>query len=258
MKIYNFLLKLKFYFKWIFGLIKEAKTQNRELLFSEEFETIDKTKWNHCFPWGAFNGPNQLNTEYKNIEVNNSIATFWVKPESGIFEDWSGKHVYEITKAHLDTKTLFNYTPIDFPNSRIEVRLKTPSNKNIFPVFWTLSEEHDNSCIEPEIDIVEYVEKRYSMTYHWGTNYSDDHHFDPSSFCSKIDFSKKFYTFAVEINEKYLKWYINNELCKVLKFKKNKMKSPIYLILEVSANSDIDLSELPNGEMQIGWVRVYK
>lgn len=267
MRIYNFLLNIRFLLKSFFVKIKfsEKYIHGRELTFEENFDLpdIDLSKWNTQFNWETHT-PAKIVSE--NIEIKNSVAKFLVKNEVGEISGWWGTSNYNFTRPHLDTKGKFEQM-----YGRFECKAKVTNIKGLFPAFWTLSNEHlvnGIHSIKPEIDIFEHfnnsAKKQIGCSLHYGITYDMPDSKRTTSYLRWIDFSNKWAVYAAEWTKESIKWYINGELVKV--FKISSMKDyekpivPMYIIINEGIRTESVLlknkDKLPDG-VEVDWIRVY-
>lgn len=279
----NFLIGLMFTLKWIFGFIKPTKQlysyrKDRKLIFHDEFNNpiLDKNKWRNGEDFLKLNrNVSSLAKTDSNMIINKSIAKFIVKEEKGTYQNWDGPFDYNYTHSVISTDGKFEHT-----YGRWESCIKVSNNKRLWPAFWLLSvpwvddrrKQENKYSILPEIDIIEHFGgenrkyKNMQFTYHYGQSYEKGEHFQLPTSIKRLNFSKDFFIYSIEWTEKYIKWYINDELVKVLRFKRFKHKNdiankPAFIIVNDIVNSeygDIYKSEyqLPDG-MEVDWVRVY-
>lgn len=279
----NFLIGLIFTLKWVFGFIKPTKKlhfyrKNRKLIFNEDFNNpkLDEIKWNKGEDFFKVNrNASSLAMTDSNMIINRSIAKFIVKEENGVYQNWDGKFNYNYTHSIITTEKKFEHT-----YGRWEACIKVSNNKRLWPAFWLLSAAwEDNRKNEknkfnnlPEIDIIEHFGgenrkyKNMQFTYHYGQSYDNDKHFQLPTSIKRLNFSKDFFIYSIEWTEKHIKWYINNTLVKILRFKQFKhindmANKPAFIIINDVIHykcGDIYKTDyqLPDG-MEVDWVRVY-
>jgi len=282
----NFFIGLFFILKWRFGYIKDtyylsAFRENRRLTFSDDFnrDYLDITKWNYPYGWGKTDTRvSSYSKSEENIMIHNGKIKLNVKKESGISNDWYEPVPYTYTHSSIDTNNKFFQT-----YGRWEASIKVANNKRLWPAFWLLTKtwqddrrkgyNGNKDNIMPEIDIFEHFggeNNKYKdmiFTYHCGASYDKSEHIFFPTHIKHLNFSRGFLVYSIEWTEDYIKWYVNDSLVKVFRFKylsdkRDIANKPCYIILDDIVNwENGDKYEkkytLPDG-MEVDWVRVYQ
>lgn len=272
-------------FKWKkkLGLIKKATDdyiEDRDLTFSEDFnEPLDEQIWNYTQPtWNQYMPAQKTLFTKDSCIIKDSILTFMVKKEHGHHEGWDGNGDYEYKTGAIHTNYANEYGIKGFSQKfgRFELKAKPSNIRGTWGAFWLLSHRLDiptKTEILPEIDIIENFggeaknQKNLDLqfTVHYGSEYNSPDKRSDFSFVKNVNFSDEFYIFALEWDEKKIKWYINDNLVKVSSFKKmSVLDRPLYnmfIVINDCARPEF-MSEMKEGEsfegMKVDWVRVYQ
>jgi beta-glucanase (GH16 family) len=123
-------------------------------------------------------------------------------------ECWYGRCRY--TSARITTQDLYEFT-----YGKVEARIKLPFGQGIWPAFWLLGYNIDDvgwpQC--GEIDIMEHLGKRPTMVHGnvHGPGYSGVGGIDDYKLPQDQLFRDDFHIFAVEWDEKEMRWYVDGE-----------------------------------------------
>ncbi len=264
-----------------------TKKTSWELVWKDEFdgESLDKTKWNyweHNNPWNSGNYVNEkgeLVDQYgfkvkhyylrDNVKIKEGNLVIVLKKEADKTVKINGedrKILYSSGAVH--TKDLFTVH-----EGKIEMRAAMPKGVGVWPAFWTWPADYSQAVGSPakeEIDIVETYGDRPDLVT--GTAHALKADNTYASFTGKDLKLRKsedltnFNIYAVEWNEKEIKWYFNGRHYKTLSMKKvrkqtdNTFKMPHFLMINVALQNktgeDGDIY-FPT-EMKVDYVRVYK
>ncbi len=170
-----------------------------KLVFNDDFNTIDRTKWNVRNNSWANNEESIVTSRSNNVFVSNGALTLRAIKESYTV----GSTTKQYTSGYLDTigRESWQY-------GRIEMRAKLPAAQGMWPAFWL----RDNTN-KGELDIMEAVgglNTKTVQTIHQSTDggMGKSGHEDvlPSG-----DFTG-WHTYAVEREPGSVKWYVDNRL----------------------------------------------
>jgi beta-glucanase (GH16 family) len=183
-----------------------------KLVFVDEFEGAagslpDAAKWVFETGGGGFG--------------NNELQYYTARPENAALdgqgkliltaraEPYMGSHY---TSARLKTAGKFEHT-----YGRYEARLRIPKGQGIWPAFWLLGADIGKNTWPAcgEIDIMENIGKEPTLvhgTLH-GPGYSGGNGIGKSAeLPAKLAFSDDFHEFAVEWEDKSVRWYVDGAL----------------------------------------------
>lgn len=170
-----------------------------KLVFNDDFNTIDRTKWNVRNNSWANNEESIVTSRSNNVFVSNGALTL-----RAIHESYTvGSTTKQYTSGYLDTigRESWQY-------GRIEMRAKLPAAQGMWPAFWL----RDNTN-KGELDIMEAVgglNTKTVQTIHQSTDggMGKAGHEDilPSG-----DFTG-WHTYAVEREPGVVNWYVDNRL----------------------------------------------
>lgn len=153
---------------------------NRKLIWHDEFNCLDTTKWNRE-DWASDKNNELQYYSPTNISINNGFLHIISKKEK-----FKGR---EFTSGALTTKDKFEVL-----YGKVEIRAKLPAGQGIFPAFWMIT---DNEKSLPEIDTVEMLGQKPTeiwMVVHW---YDNRLRSNSTSFIGP-NFSQSFHTFSIE------------------------------------------------------------
>jgi beta-glucanase (GH16 family) len=170
-----------------------------KLVFNEDFNSIDRTKWNVRNNSWARNEESIVTSRSANVFVSNGALTLRAIKESYTV----GSTTRQYTSGYLDTigRESWQY-------GRMEMRAKLPTAQGMWPAFWL----RDNTNLG-ELDIMEAVGGRVNstvQTIHQSTNgdmaKAGHEDFLPSGT------SATWHTYAVDREPGWVKWYVDDRL----------------------------------------------
>ena len=258
-----------------------------ELVWRDEFDEnkMDTSKWSYWEngnPWNSGNYMDEngeLVDQYgfkakqyylrDNVKFENGYLVITVKKEDNKTVKIDGKDrkiLYSSGAIH--TKDKFSVH-----EGKIEMRATMPEGIGTWPAFWTWPEDYSQASNIPakeEIDVFEiYGDNLQRVT---GTAHALKADNTYASFIGndlkikKNEDLTRFNTYAVEWDEKEIKWLFNGRVYKRLSMKKvgksseNIFKLPHFLMINVALQNktgeDGDV-KFPT-EMKVDYVRVYK
>ena len=118
--------------------------QQETVLFFDDFDSFDETKWSHCFPGNNCTHDDNNELQFyqpENVTFEDGIATFTAKKEA--------KNGYPYTSGLIQTDDKFA-----FKYGYVEVRAKTPKGAGLWSTAWLLAE--DNQW-PPELNVLEQI-----------------------------------------------------------------------------------------------------
>ena len=279
--------------------IKEEKKKNKsqnpfkkkkvewELVWRDEFDEnkLDDSKWSYWENGNPWNSGNYLDENGDLVDQYGFKAKQYYLRDNVKFED--GYLVITVKKEDnktvkidgKDRKILYSSGAIHTKDKfsvregKIEMRATMPEGIGTWPAFWTWPEGYSQASNIPakeEIDVFEiYGDNLQRVT---GTAHALKADNTYASFVgSDLKIKKnedltRFNTYAVEWDEKEIKWLFNGRVYKRLSMKKvgrsseNIFKLPHFLIINVALQNktgeDGDV-KFPT-EMKVDYVRVYK
>ena len=279
--------------------IKEEKKKNKsqnpfkkkkvewELVWRDEFDEnkMDTSKWSYWENGNPWNSGNYLDENGDLVDQYGFKAKQYYLRDNVKFED--GYLVITVKKEDnktvkidgKDRKILYSSGAIHTKDKfsvregKIEMRATMPEGIGTWPAFWTWPEGYSQASNIPakeEIDVFEiYGDNLQRVT---GTAHALKTDNTYASFVgSDLKIKKnedltRFNTYAVEWDEKEIKWLFNGRVYKRLSMKKvgrsseNIFKLPHFLIINVALQNktgeDGDV-KFPT-EMKVDYVRVYK
>ncbi len=270
-------------------ILKRDDESSWQLVWNDEFngDKSDLSKWSY---W-----ENDYPSKNGNFvdENGNLVDQYGFKAKQYYLRDnvkvKDGNLVIEVKKENnktvkidgVDRKILYSSGAVhtkdkyDVKYGKIEMRAAMPKGIGVWPAFWTWPSDYairkigDPAALE-EIDIVEISGDNLREVT--GTIHALKADSQYASFVGKDLTIKKnedlsnFNTYAVEWNEKEIKWFFNGRNYKTVTMKEvgkqteNTFKLPHYLIINVAlkntTGSDGDV-DFPT-EMKVDYVRVYK
>ena len=274
---------------------KKKKSQNPfkkkkvewELVWRDEFDEnkMDTSKWSYWENGNPWNSGNYLDENGDLVDQYGFKAKHYYLRDNVKFED--GYLVITVKKEDnktvkidgKDRKILYSSGAIHTKDKfsvregKIEMRATMPEGIGTWPAFWTWPEGYSQASNIPakeEIDVFEiYGDNLQRVT---GTAHALKADNTYASFIgSDLKIKKnedltRFNTYAVEWDEKEIKWLFNGRVYKRLSMKKvgrsseNIFKLPHFLMINVAlqdkTGEDGDV-KFPT-EMKVDYVRVYK
>ena len=265
---------------------KKKKSQNPfkkkkvewELVWRDEFDEnkMDTSKWSYWENGNPWNSGNYLDENGDLVDQYGFKAKQYYLRDNVKFED--GYLVITVKKEDnktvkidgKDRKILYSSGAIHTKDKfsvregKIEMRATMPEGIGTWPAFWTWPEGYSQASNIPakeEIDVFEiYGDNLQRVT---GTAHALKADNTYASFVgSDLKIKKnedltRFNTYAVEWDEKEIKWLFNGRVYKRLSMKKvgksseNIFKLPHFLMINVALQNK-------TGEMKVDYVRVYK
>ena len=270
--------------------ISKVKGKSWKLVWDDEFngDHLDSTKWAYWEngnPWNAGNYVdengklvNQYGFDAKqyylrdNVKVENGNMVITLKKENDKKVNVDGverKILYSSGAIH--TRNLYNVK-----YGKIEMRAAMPKGIGTWPAFWLWPEGYSQAAgklANGEIDIVETdggEMNRVTGTAHVLRSDNTYESFEGSDY--KIGkWSKEkltnFNTYAVEWDDKEIKWLFNNKVYKRFTYKElekkglqNPFNQPYFIMINVALSKktgedgDVDFPT----EMKVDYVRVYQ
>jgi beta-glucanase (GH16 family) len=213
------------------GLIVNCPTYDYVLVFHDEFDGAfpDSAKWNTKYInpapadrtlWHSCIREHQVYLD-ENISVNNGLLTLTAKKENYTYTGISAGNItcnsgntilwqegetfteiFQFTSGAITGKRAFQPTN----HLWLEIRCKVPKGKGLWPAFWTW--HHD------EIDVFEYFNTDNN------DHFTTDYHHSGGGHCpvsvTGQNLTNDFHTYAVEITNWFLKWYLDGELVRTV------------------------------------------
>ena len=263
-------------------------TTSWKLVFHDEFNgaSLDTNKWMTHYPYGPNESehapaarlhttrPNRENQIYRDdkVIVNNGILELQAIKKRGTFMGYTKD--YEAGMIHSkDQRGFQGYT-------KYEIRCKIPSGSGFFPAFWFFGSVNEMGCFEfngvnPKLHILGMLKWAQCPTENLLGKGKDYKH--------SIDLSKDFHTFALEHDDFFVKYYVDDiEIFRIARLTLISKLTPGYYMQEpayplstermrIIANLAIGdgkrgnklhhppgiFTEFPN-KMEIDYIRVYQ
>lgn len=236
------------------------KSNTWSLVWQDEFDgaEIDKTKWRLDVGYtGESNGELEIYTDRpENVYLEDSCLVI-----AALEENYRG---YRYTSARLTTKDLHSWN-----YGRVEARIRIPYGQGLWPAFWMLGDNYPivgwPEC--GEIDIMENIGKTPDTvrgTLH-GPGYCRDDGIWADFTLSTQKFADDFHLFAVEWEERQIRWYVDNGLYHFLTAEdvpgKWVFDYPFFILLNVAVGGHWpgypdETTQFPQ-HMYVDYVRVY-
>ena len=272
------------------NFISKITGKSWKLVWSDEFDgnQLDSTKWAYWEngnPWNAGNYldangnlVNQYGFDAKHyylrdnvkVENGNMITTLKKETDKKVKIDGVDRKILYSSGA-IHTRNLYNVQ-----YGKIEMRAAMPEGIGTWPAFWLWPEGYSQAAGGPaigEIDIVEtYGDEtdRTTGTVHVLKSDNTYKTFDGNDYkLSKWSKEKltNFNTYAIEWDDKEIKWLFNNKVFKRFSYKEldkrglqNPFNQPYFIMINVALSKktgeDGDV-HFPT-EMKVDYVRVYQ
>ena len=269
---------------------KSDKNETWKLVWSDEFngDKLDLSKWSY---W-----ENDYPSKNGNFvdENGNLVDQYGFKAKQYYLRDnvkvEGGNLVIEVKKENnktvkidgVDRKILYSSGAIHTRNlynvkyGKIEMRAAMPKGIGTWPAFWLWPEGYSQSDGKPAIGEIDTVEidgdemNRVTGTAHVLRSDNTYESFEGSDYkISKWSKEKltNFNTYAVEWDDKEIKWLFNNKVYKRFSYKElekkglqNPFNQPYFIMINVALSKktgedgDVDFPT----EMKVDYVRVYQ
>ncbi len=158
------------------------------------------------------------------------------------------------------TAMIDGHRSLEQQHGYFEIRSRKPTSPGFWPAFWLVS----RFSWPPEIDVYEYYTSRPQR-------WTNSIHYMPEPDNRKMEFkaykvrypSDGFHIYAVEWNEKEIKWYFNNELVRTSSTGIETFKFPMHIIINIAmedpsrASTKMNEAVFPNF-LEVDYVRAYK
>jgi beta-glucanase (GH16 family) len=234
------------------------------LTWSDEFDGIngskpDSTKWVYDIG-GTGWGNNEL--QYYTDSAKNAYQENGRLVIKAIKENVGGRNY---TSARIKTKGRFEQA-----YGKFEARIKIPYGQGIWPAFWMLGKDVDDTVWPGcgEIDIMENIGREPEIihgTIH-GPGYSADR--GPTSSYTGIRFADDYHVYAIEWEPNVIRWYCDGKLYgtktsnDIGTGNKWVFDHPFFMILNVAVGGgwpgNPDATTVFPQTMEIDYVRVYQ
>lgn len=240
-----------------------------DLIFNDDFDgnTLDANKWTTCYWWDNQGCTNEGNHELEwylpqNVTMANSNLQLTATQQP--VEASNGKN-YPYTSGMITTgrsnSNMQDPARFDFLYGYVEVRVKIPAGKGLWPAIWMLPSDQVS---KPEIDVMEMLGDD-PRTVHMNFHYLDSSGTEQGSsgdWTSPVDLTGGWHTFAVNWQPNSITWYVDGVERRRFTQAADIPSKPMYLLLNLAVGGDWagnpDAStQLPNSFL-IDYVRVWK
>ncbi|MEX2603004.1 MAG: family 16 glycosylhydrolase [Gracilimonas sp.] len=252
-------------------------------VFSQRFELVWSDEFNESSiatdTWTAWEGTAYNNEhQYYTPRESNLFLEDGLLHIVGLRENYEGQ---DWTSARINTQNNF-----EFMYGRVEIRAKLPAGKGLWPAFWMLGSNIDDSGIgwpySGEIDMMEYrghITNQTTGTVHFSA-VEPDFPRDPNADRRYIgqeyelptgNFASDFHLFQFEWTDSLLTWSVDGEEFFNLTKEEIELRTsyypfdqPFYLILNLAIGGNFlgdqqpDESTPDRNELLIDYVRVYQ
>ena len=202
--------RLNFFFLLIFSSLSVQADQ--KLVWADEFNgvSLDYTKWG--VEENAYGGGNNELQIYRWDKRN-----LRVKDGNLVMEaHHDNPNVVGTTRPYSSARIRTKHRG-DWKYCRVDVRVKLPVGKGIWPAIWMLptEEKYGGWASSGEIDIMELVghePSTYHGTLHYGGAWPKNRHSGEKFQLSRGTFVDKFHVFSVNWQEGKITWSIDGEV----------------------------------------------
>jgi len=240
-----------------------------ELVWSDEFEgaRLDYSKWE--IEVNAFGGGNQELQIYtdrpQNVRVEGGMLVLEALRErtgiAGTERDYSSGRIRSKRRG-------------DWTHGRFEARAKLPRGQGLWPAFWMLpsDETYGAWAASGEIDILEFKGQEVDTlwgTLHFGGPWPRNTSQGQSKDFAGVDFTAEFHDFAVEWEEREIRWLLDGKVWQVQREWRSEAAAfpapfdqPFHLVLNLAVGGGFVgpvAAETPfPARFLVDWVRVYR
>lgn len=244
------------------GPISDSANKKKKwsLKFQDEFSgtALDPLKWNAT-----------RDDWIKGGNPYNDREGAWYKPENSTVSKGSLVQTIKAETAGdlVYTPHLFNYTTgmvntdrrFSFQYGYVEARVKVPSCRGCWPVFWTLPQEN---TWPPEIDMFEFIdtaaaERRPFVASHWkdANGPQSELYYYTSPCGTATDYTNSWHTYGFLWNAGKIQPYLDGVPGPIMTGPAVP-HTPMYLIMALSTVDS--LAPAPGSNMQTDYVRVWQ
>ena len=198
---------------WNFNWIEVVPAGGLNLVWSDEFNSINTGTWNHETGGGGWgNNEREYYTAGNNASVqfdaqaNSNVLVLEARRDNPAnYNCWYGRCEYTSARMNSSGKRTFTY-------GRIEARLKLPQTQGIWPAFWLLGNDIGTvgwpAC--GELDIMEHVGFEPAITHGamHGPNYSGNTPFAGTNYLNE-NVNANYHVYAIEWNSTSVRWLVD-------------------------------------------------
>jgi len=240
-----------------------------EPVWGDEFAgpRLDYSKWE--IEVNAFGGGNQERQIYtdaaKNVRVEGGMLVLQALRErtgiAGTERDYSSGRIRSKRRG-------------DWTHGRFEARAKLPRGRGLWPAIWMLpsDETYGGWAASGEIDILEFKGQEVDTlwgTLHFGGAWPRNTSQGESKKFAGVDFTADFHDFAVEWEEREIRWLLDGEVWHVQKDWRSEggafpapFDQPFHLVLNLAVGGgfvgDVAVDTPFPATFLVDWVRVYR
>ncbi len=219
--------------------LKQSLGNSWSLIFDDEFNHPDPSKWNTCYWWDNNGCTNSGNKELEwylpnNVEVNKNALAL-IADKRGV-QGSDGKY-YDYTSGMVTTGRIGQDTSVPvkfgFKYGFAEIRAIVPVDKGLWPAFWMLP---TNNYSRPEIDIMEVIggnPNTVNVTLH-GLQPDGSKVDNGYAWSGTEDLSQGWHTYAVDWQPDHIAWYVDG--VEVYRYNDSNTipSEPMYLLLNLA------------------------
>ncbi len=200
-----------------------SNTKDWELVFFDEFDSLDTKKWRLGQAWGEFH-PDHLHQYYSknDVVVNNGTLKLMgsYRPKSFKLKDSNIIIPYSVGLINSDISFKQKY-------GYFEIRSKNPKGPATLPAFWLSGANR----WPPEIDIFEMYGKKTGKnihnqyaTIHWGKSGTKSRGYLTKKINLPNNTDTAFHVYACEWSPKFIKFYTDGKLVNSIRVNKRLRK----------------------------------
>ncbi|HXH19814.1 MAG TPA: glycoside hydrolase family 16 protein [Chitinophagales bacterium] len=231
-----------------------------QLTFHDEFNNsiLDRNKWNTRFYWSD-------GTEHHGRYMPENPKEYY-RDDFFEFTDSTIKLKSDTLKMKVHAREIkYSCSMIDCSKSfeqqygYFEIRSRNPTSPGFWPAFWLVS----TYSWPPEIDMYEFYTSRprqWTNTVHYLNN---SKHEMEGRIYRMPDASAGFHIYAVEWNEKEVKFFLDNQLVRTTSTGINTFTFPMHIIINIamenphSKKTKMKKATFPN-YLEVDYVRTYR
>ncbi len=247
--------------KWFYKAQKEDRFKEikyLDLTFEDDFNEnkLDTKKWMTRYFWGdallkdsfSLDSDNHLNTDGKNIEVNNGVLSIVTKKEELQGKAWNPQLGFIMKNFSYSSGVINTGNSFRQKYGVFEAKIKLTASKPVGHAFWLISDQ-----ILPHIDIVKY-DKNVWMNNFWLNGENSVHKnmkkLKPSKYTSG------YFIYTLEWKKDLLTWKVNGKV--IATQTTGVPNDAMYLNFSSGIfNSKQEASNVPV-KFDVDWVRCYQ
>jgi beta-glucanase (GH16 family) len=238
------------------------------LVFADEFEqdALDQSRWTTCYWWddgGCTNSGNQELEWYlpDNVKVEGGVLRLearqgWVRGSDGA----SYPYTSGMVSTGRSVDDLAQQPRFGFRYGRVEVRMRMPEGKGLWPALWLLPLTHES---RPEIDVMEVLgDTPATLRAHFRYLDDDGERVTRGHTWTGADSSAGWHRYGLRWTPEELVWLVDGK--EQWRFSEEEFvpDEPMYLLINLAVGGEWSGDPAPSTEfpavLEVDYVRVWQ